>query len=137
MFHPTVQDDDVDDIALLAARRRNQSNKTSAPTITINNDFAGLAQILRPAAVPSTTSSHNAPGTPQIRSPAKPAHMTFSAFCLAADLPDIPAKLEALAIRGPHVLEFIENSKLDEYLVVGERADLRFAESQWKKGLIR
>ncbi|KAJ6462376.1 hypothetical protein C8R47DRAFT_1327197 [Mycena vitilis] len=122
MFQPKGQDD-VDDIGLLAARRRNQAKPQSSPTITINNDFAGLALILRPLpATPGTPAPRtHVPGTmPQNPSPVKPAQMSFDAFCTAADLGDIPAKVAALRIRGPHILEFIENSVLDNYLVIGE-----------------
>lgn len=62
--------------------------------------------------------------------------MSFANFCAAAELPEIPAKLEVLEIRGLHLLKFIENSVLDKYLKVGERAALRYAESQWVIGLI-
>ncbi|KAJ7021398.1 hypothetical protein C8F04DRAFT_1402995 [Mycena alexandri] len=140
MFQPVEGADDVDDIALLARRRTqaNQANKSTTPSITINNDFAGLAQLFRPDhAATALAPTHQPAPTPRIPSPVKPLQMSFAAFCLAANLPiDISAKLEILEIAGPHLLEFIENSVLDQYLSVRNCAALRYAESQWKKGLI-
>ncbi|KAJ7684895.1 hypothetical protein DFH06DRAFT_1313273 [Mycena polygramma] len=55
--------DDVDDIALLTTRRQNTSNKShlSALTITVNNDFMGLAALFQPLLPTSATQ-----GTPII-----------------------------------------------------------------------
>ncbi|KAJ7736647.1 hypothetical protein B0H16DRAFT_1466544 [Mycena metata] len=139
MFQPVEGADDVDDIALLARRRNqaNQASKSATPTITINNDFAGLAQLLRPDHAMAPLAPTQLAPMPRIPSPVKPVQMSFAAFCLAANLhPDVATKLEILEIAGPHLLEFIENSILDQYLSVGNRAALRYAESQWKKGLI-
>ncbi|KAJ7189227.1 hypothetical protein C8R46DRAFT_1024397 [Mycena filopes] len=128
------QDADADDVALLARRRLNQTSSGSAPTININNDFAALAQIFRPTAQPTAP---DLPPIPRHPSPTKPVEMEFAAFCNAAKLPHIAAKLEVLEIEGPHLLDFIENQDLDKYLKVGERAALRHAHAQWKKGLIQ
>ncbi|KAJ7678311.1 hypothetical protein DFH06DRAFT_1423066 [Mycena polygramma] len=59
------QPDDVDDIALLAARRRTNSANSakSNPSVVINNDFAGLAAILTPFIAPTNTAAA-APSTP-------------------------------------------------------------------------
>ncbi|KAJ7493377.1 hypothetical protein B0H11DRAFT_2228152 [Mycena galericulata] len=75
MFWPAeAQSDDVDDIAMLAARRRSASAKpASTSSVTINNDFAGLAAIFQPflTGAASASASHSQPQAP--RSPSRPA----------------------------------------------------------------
>jgi hypothetical protein len=53
------------------------------------------------------------------------------AFKLSAE---ILQRLEPLELDGPHLLEFIENAILDQHLTINQRASLRYAEAQWKKG---
>jgi hypothetical protein len=66
---------------------------------------------------------------------AKPAKMSISDFCTAFKLSDdIHKHLLPLELDGPHVLEYLENSVLDNYLKLGQRAALRYAEAEWKKG---
>ncbi|KAJ7795563.1 hypothetical protein B0H14DRAFT_3553982 [Mycena olivaceomarginata] len=127
MFYPLEGHDDADDISLLA-RRRNQSNKAPAATtnITVNPDYNGLSHYHAPAHPPSHPPS-----------PVKPAALTFEAFCEAAGIPHLIPKLVILEIDGPHLLEFIGDTDLDKYLSVGQRASLRYAQLQWKKGLVR
>lgn len=134
------QNDDMDDIAMLAARRRNASNKPSS-SVTINNDFSGLATLLQPFL--ASTSREARPSTPGPRpmqlfplaSPAKPAQMTITEFCAAFKLSDaLLQRLLPLEFDGPHVLAFVENEILDQHLLLTQRASLRFAESEWKKG---
>ncbi|KAJ7875504.1 hypothetical protein B0H14DRAFT_3437062 [Mycena olivaceomarginata] len=136
MFHPLEGQDDIDDIGLLA-RRCNQSNKPVAATtqITVVPDYSGLATLLQ-----SIQNPH--PATPiQHRSaapsPVKPAHMTFEMFCQATNILHLFLKLEVLEIEGPHLLDFVTDTDLDKYLSVGQRAALRYAHAQWKKGLVR
>ncbi|KAJ6552116.1 hypothetical protein DFH09DRAFT_1319504 [Mycena vulgaris] len=144
MFWPTEQQADIDDIAQLAARRRQVSNKpASTPSITVNNDFSGLAALFKPL-LPSSA-PHNppmSPRTPNIArprappSPEKPA-MTIAEFCTAFRLPAaIVEGLRPLQLDGPHLLEHLENSILDTYLPIGQRLSLRYAEAQWKKGKV-
>ncbi|KAJ7200115.1 hypothetical protein GGX14DRAFT_660571 [Mycena pura] len=115
------QNDDVDDIAMLAARRRNASHKPSS-SVTINNDFAGLVTLLQPFLAP--TGQEARPSTPgprstqpfPIASPAKPARMTIAEFCTAFKLSDaLLQRLLPLEFDGPHVLAFVENEILDQY----------------------
>ncbi|KAJ7135506.1 hypothetical protein C8R43DRAFT_1132716 [Mycena crocata] len=94
------------------------------------------------ASVPGTASLP--PSTPRrsalvasYASPAKPAQMSFLEFCHAFKLSaDISERLAPLELDGPHVLPFIENTILDQYLKFGQRASLRFAEDQWSKGKV-
>lgn len=142
MFWPLNPQDNVDDIAMLASRRRAALNKpASASSVTINNDFAGLATLLQPFRPATST---DIPNTPRSRpapilsaSPAKPAQMTVAEFCNAFKLkPEVLDRLLPLDLDGPHVFEFLENSVLDSYLTIGQRTSLRYAEAQWKKGKI-
>ncbi|KAJ7140423.1 hypothetical protein C8R46DRAFT_1361279 [Mycena filopes] len=138
MFGAAAQGgEDADDVALLARRRLNHASSSSTPTITINNDLAALATIAQMFRPDAQAAPPPPPPIPRFPSPTKPSDMEFGPFCIAAKLPDIAVKLEVLQIAGPHLLEYIENQVLDEYLLVGERAALRWAEAQWKKGLIR
>ncbi|KAJ7653555.1 hypothetical protein DFH06DRAFT_1330275 [Mycena polygramma] len=140
---PDSATDAVDDIALLAARRQNTSNKShpSAPTITVNNDFTGLAALFQPllptSATQGTPVAPPAP-TPTIHAlPSSPQKqkMTVDQFCTAFELDtDIQARLQPLKLQGPHLLEHLENSILDQYLEIGQRLAVRYAEAQWKKG---
>ncbi|KAK6984755.1 hypothetical protein R3P38DRAFT_2806356 [Favolaschia claudopus] len=103
MFRPAAAPDMVDDIDLLATRRRNNlAAKSTSPAITINNDFTGFAEIL-------LYSGQN-----------------------------IPTKLAAkgLELEGPHLISFLSNSDLDNYLIVSDRLRLRYAHDQWQKGRI-
>ncbi|KAJ6480070.1 hypothetical protein DFH09DRAFT_1465788 [Mycena vulgaris] len=144
IFWPTEQQGDVDDIAQLAARRRQVSNKlTSTPSITVNNDFSGLVALFKPL-LPSSAPDNPpmSPHTPNIArprappSPEKPA-MTIAEFCTAFRLPAaILKELRPLQLDGPHQLENLENSILDTYLPIGQRLSLRYAEAQWKKGKV-
>jgi hypothetical protein len=63
--------------------------------------------------------------------------MTFEMFCQATNIPHLFPKLEVLEIEGPHLLDFVTDTDLDKYLSVGQRAALRYAHAQWKKGLVR
>ncbi|KAF7371210.1 hypothetical protein MSAN_00756600 [Mycena sanguinolenta] len=143
---PEDQPDDIDDISLFASRRRASSSKPSS-AVTINNDFAGLATILTlllssshrtPVAVmtPSTPTPHRPP--PPIfspASPARPAKMTILEFCAAFRLSDqIRDCLLPLELDGPHVLKFIKDEELNQYLTLGQRTSLRYAESKWAEG---
>ncbi|KAJ7698478.1 hypothetical protein B0H14DRAFT_3528856 [Mycena olivaceomarginata] len=142
MFYPLEGHDDADDISLLA-RRRNQSNKVPASTtnITVNPDYDGLVNLFqsiqnpRPATPVHYRARAHPPSHPS--SPVKPAALTFEVFCKAAGIPHLIPKLVILEIDGPHLLEFIGDTDLDKYLSVGQRASLRYAQSQWKKGLVR
>ncbi|KAJ7756010.1 hypothetical protein B0H14DRAFT_3512289 [Mycena olivaceomarginata] len=142
MFYPLEGHDDADDISLLA-RCRNQSNKVPASTtnITVNPDYDGLINLFqsiqnpRPATPVHYCARAHPPSHPS--SPVKPAALTFEAFCEAAGIPHLIPKLVVLEIDGPHLLEFIGDTDLDKYLSVGQRASLRYAQSQWKKGLVR
>ncbi|KAJ7131599.1 hypothetical protein C8R43DRAFT_957091 [Mycena crocata] len=138
-FWPTEAHDNIDDIALLASRRRNQlatGNGSAAPSITVNNDFAGIAALLQPfvpapapAIAPASSTSH----VPV--SPAKCSRMTIAEFCVAFKLSDkILLRLEPLELTGPHLLDFVENSVLDTHLKIGQRTELHYAEAEWKKG---
>ncbi|KAJ6485306.1 hypothetical protein C8R47DRAFT_1196825 [Mycena vitilis] len=49
---------------------------------------------------------------------------------------DIYDRIAELKLEGPHVLEYVENAILDRYLTIGQRASLRFAEGEWKKGKV-
>ncbi|KAJ7451221.1 hypothetical protein B0H11DRAFT_2330486 [Mycena galericulata] len=144
-----AQSDDVDDIAMLAARRRSASAKpASTSSVTINNDFAGLAAIFQPflTGAASASASHSQPQAPRSpsrpaplpstsASPLKPTRLTIAEFCTAFDLgPDILDQLTPMKLAGPHVLEFVENEILDKYLEIGQRVSVRYAEAQWKKG---
>ncbi|KAJ7739785.1 hypothetical protein DFH07DRAFT_778609 [Mycena maculata] len=145
MFWPVEQQPgaDGDDIAMLP-RRRATTAKTSAPQITINNDYTGLATLLQPL-MPSAHSNalHNTPSTPlnahsclhANTSPAKPAQMTFAEFGASFKVSaETLQRLAPLELDGPHVFEFVENSDLDAYLTLGQHAALRYAHSEWKKG---
>jgi hypothetical protein len=142
MFYPLEGHDDADDISLLA-RRRNQSNKAPAATtnITVNPDYNGLVNLFHSIQNPrpATPVHYHAPAHPPSHppSPVKPAALTFEAFCEAAGIPHLIPKLVILEIDGPHLLEFIGDTDLDKYLSVGQRASLRYAQLQWKKGLVR
>ncbi|KAJ7820391.1 hypothetical protein B0H14DRAFT_3735691 [Mycena olivaceomarginata] len=142
MFYPLEGHDDTDDISLLA-RRRNQSNKAPAATtnITVNPDYNGLVNLFQSIQNPrpATSVHYRAPAHPPSHppSPVKPAALTFEAFCEAAGIPHLIPKLVILEIDGPHLLEFIGDTDLDKYLSVGQRASLRYAQLQWKKGLVR
>ncbi|KAJ7799173.1 hypothetical protein B0H14DRAFT_3788555 [Mycena olivaceomarginata] len=116
------------------------ANKPSS-SVTINNDFSGLATLLQPFL--ASTSREARPSTPGPRpmqlfplaSPAKPAQMTITEFCAAFKLSDaLLQRLLPLEFDGPHVLAFVENEILDQHLLLTQRASLRFAESEWKKG---
>ncbi|KAJ7883888.1 hypothetical protein B0H14DRAFT_3746151 [Mycena olivaceomarginata] len=142
MFYPLEGHDDADDISLLA-RRRNQSNKAPVATtnITVNPDYNGLVNLFQSIQNPRPTTPvhYRAPAHPPSHppSPVKPAALTFEAFCEAAGIPHLIPKLVVLEIDGPHLLEFIGDTDLDKYLSVGQRASLRYAQLQWKKGLVR
>ncbi|KAJ7724694.1 hypothetical protein B0H14DRAFT_3621250 [Mycena olivaceomarginata] len=88
---------------------------------------------------PATPVHYRAPAHPPSHppSPVKPAALTFEAFCEAAGIPHLIPKLVILEIDGLHLLEFIGDTDLDKYLLVGQRASLRYAQLQWKKGLVR
>ncbi|KAJ7191904.1 hypothetical protein B0H12DRAFT_1246229 [Mycena haematopus] len=151
MFWPVEQPGaETDDIAMLARRRVAATKSQSAPTITINNDYAGLAAILQPLlAGSSSTATASAPALPStpinpsssrsfFASPAKPASMSMAEFGIAFKLSiDTLERLEPLSLDGPHLLEFVENAVLDQHLTINQRAALRYAESQWKKGKIQ
>ncbi|KAJ7243149.1 hypothetical protein B0H12DRAFT_1074029 [Mycena haematopus] len=123
---------------------RDVTSLDASSNITINNDYAGLATLLQPL-FHSTPSSSNRPfpTTPAdvssrynaCASPAKPARMTMTEFCIAFDLSDdIMQRIAPLELDGPHLLKFIENTILDQYLRMGQRAAVRYAESEWQKG---
>ncbi|KAJ7138971.1 hypothetical protein C8R44DRAFT_727095 [Mycena epipterygia] len=143
MFWPVDQQPDpVDDIALLAARRRGLSSNPNS-SVTINNDFAGFTTLFQPllattsTQVPLTPTNHPISRANTWVSPAKPAHMTMTDFCHAFKLSnDILQRLEPLELDGPHVLDFLKNAVLDQYLKLGQGASLRYAQDQWKKGKI-
>lgn len=134
------QPDEIDDIALLASRRRTNASKPNS-SVVINNDFAGLTAIFAPF-LPSGNNTTAAPLTPSIgrsipppASPAKPARMSIPEFCQAFKLSDdILQHLEPIQFEGPHVLAYVENTILDQHLSISQRASLRFAEGEWKKG---
>jgi hypothetical protein len=136
------QPDDVDDIGLMASRRRASASKPSS-SATLNNDFAGLAAIFQPFLPASAQKdpAPMAPATPRlvprtvpIASPAKPANTTIPEFFTAFKLSDdILQRLTQLQLDGPHLLEFLESSVLDQYLQLGQRASVRYAEAEWKK----
>ncbi|KAJ7731650.1 hypothetical protein B0H16DRAFT_1696658 [Mycena metata] len=140
--------DDVDDIGTLASRRKSLLSK-SAPTssVTVNNDFSAFASILRPflpgsTSAPSISTPHRTPTRTAPRpslsaSPLKPTPMTIAEFCTAFKLSaEIADGLAPMELEGPHLLEFLENSLLDKYLKIGQRITLRYAESQWQKGMV-
>ncbi|KAJ7034291.1 hypothetical protein C8F04DRAFT_1102156 [Mycena alexandri] len=142
---------DIDDISMLATRRRNIAAKPATSSgVTINNDFSALATIMQPIISASTSvinrqNPSEAPSTPNnnhlphrlLASPAKPAEMTIPQFCNAFRLSaDILQRLSALELEGPHLLAYVENSVLDAHLTIGQRAAVRFAENEWKKGKI-
>ncbi|KAJ7897715.1 hypothetical protein B0H14DRAFT_2557695 [Mycena olivaceomarginata] len=145
MFWPAEQqpDGEPDNIAMLARRRVAANKSQSSPNITINNDYAGLATLLQPLFNTPSSSTRPTPTTPAIipsrsnvsASPAIPAYMTMTEFCIAFDLSDdIMQCLAPLELDGPHLLKFIENQILDQYLKMGQRAAVPYAESVWKKG---
>ncbi|KAJ7872469.1 hypothetical protein B0H14DRAFT_3564642 [Mycena olivaceomarginata] len=142
MFYPLEGHNDIDNISLLA-RRRNQSNKapTATTNITVNPDYNGLVNLFQSIQNPgpATPVHYRAPAHPPSHppSPVKPAALTFEAFCEAAGIPHLIPKLVILEIDGLHLLEFIGDTDLDKYLLVGQRASLRYAQLQWKKGLVR
>ncbi|KAF7371988.1 PARP-type domain-containing protein [Mycena venus] len=141
-FWPVAnQPDEIGDIALLASCRRANGSKPNSASVVINNDFAGLAALLMPF-LPSANNTTAAPSTPSIcrpippqASPAKPARMNIPEFCRTFKLSDdILQCFEPLQFAGPHVLEYIENTILDQHLSIAQRASLHFAEAEWKKG---
>ncbi|KAJ7321604.1 hypothetical protein DFH08DRAFT_818464 [Mycena albidolilacea] len=146
MFWPAEQQPggEPDNIAMLARRHVAANKSQSSPNITINNDYAGLATLLQPLFNNTPSSSTRpTPTTPAIipsrsnasASPAKSARMTMTEFCIAFDLSDdIMQHLAPLELDGPHLLEFIKNQILDQYLKMGQRVAVQYAESVWKKG---
>ncbi|KAJ7860216.1 hypothetical protein B0H14DRAFT_3623936 [Mycena olivaceomarginata] len=142
MFYPLEGHNDADDISLLA-RRCNQSNRMLVATtnITVNPDYKGLVNLFQSFQNPrpATPVHYCAPAHPPSHppSPVKPAALTFEECCKTARIPHLILKLVILKIDGPHLLEFINNTDLDKYLSVGQHASLRYAQSQWKKGLVR
>jgi hypothetical protein len=97
-------------------------------------DYQGLAHLLQTINNPWPAAKIP---PPRQLSPTKPISTSFEGFFRVAGLPkNILTKLMVLKIRSPNLLEYIENQILDQYLPVGQRADLRYAESQWRKGLI-
>lgn len=148
MFWPSEREDAVDDVAMLAARRRSASKPASASSVTINNDFAGLAAIFQPLLAASTSHPplptvphspvHSVPRPSAPVSPIKPTRMTMKEFCTAFELgSDILDCLVPMKLAGPHVLEYLENSILDKYMEIGQRLSVRYAEGLWKKGFVR
>ncbi|KAF7372635.1 hypothetical protein MVEN_00126600 [Mycena venus] len=144
MFWPVEQQlgVDGDDIAMLARWRAAAVKSQSAPQITINNDYTGLATLLQPfLSAANSNTPRPVPSTPTnsrsriTASPAKPAQMTFAEFGTAFKVSDeILDCLAPLEFDGPHVLDFVENSDLDRYLTIAQRASLCWAHSEWKQG---
>ncbi|KAJ7125851.1 hypothetical protein C8R46DRAFT_1237640 [Mycena filopes] len=133
-FWPTEARDDVDDIALLASHRRNQleSGNKSMPSVTVNNDLSAIAALFTPFL---PTPAAVAPTFNALVSPSKRSVMDIATFCHAFGLSDdILHCLTPLKLKGPHLLEFVANAVLDVHLTIGERAELRHAEAEWKRG---
>lgn len=153
MFWPVSnapEQDEIDDIAMLAARRKLVNKPAPSSSVTINNDFSGFAALFEPLmAASSRMSSRTFPpaataSTPprsparaaRYASPLKPTAMTIPEFCDAFKLSaDIADALGAMDLSGPHLLAFSSDSDLDKYLRIGQRLSVRYAESQWKMGL--
>jgi hypothetical protein len=138
LFMPSVTSA-TDDIALLASRRLNNKS-ASPPSITVNNDFSGFAALLQPLfpasrPAPTTAATPSSGSSLAPHSPSKRTRMSMSDFCTAFELSaEIQIRIMPLELTGPHLLAFIENSVLDTHLTIGQRAELRFAEEEWKQG---
>ncbi|KAJ7877075.1 hypothetical protein B0H14DRAFT_3130266 [Mycena olivaceomarginata] len=138
LFMPSVTSA-TDDIALLASRRLNNKS-ASPPSITVNNDFSGFAALLQPLfpasrPAPTTAATPSSGSSLAPHSPSKRTRMSMSDFCTAFELSaEIQIRIMPLELTGPHLLTFIENSVLDTHLTIGQRAELRFAEEEWKRG---
>ncbi|KAJ7100850.1 hypothetical protein B0H15DRAFT_944138 [Mycena belliarum] len=140
---------DSDDISLLASCRLSSLNKQPpSSSVSITNDFSGFPALLQPLFAQSAstplaqvapaplTPSHTARTVTPV-SPIKPAKMTIHEFCAAFQLnSDIADSLAPIKLAGPHHLAFLENEILDKYLLIGQRVAVRYAEGEWKKGLI-
>ncbi|KAF8176382.1 hypothetical protein K438DRAFT_1979172 [Mycena galopus ATCC 62051] len=150
MFWPILgveTQDDIDDIASLAARRKSLSvSKTASTSVTVNNDLSAFANLLGPLLAGSaphgslsctiTTPVHSPRRPLASISPIKTTPMMIAEFCHIFNLSEeIAAGLALMELDGPHLLKFLENSVLDKYLKIGQRLSLCFAESRWKKGM--
>ncbi|KAJ7060000.1 hypothetical protein C8F01DRAFT_1143687 [Mycena amicta] len=134
----TAPDTATDDINLLASRRLNALRNANQPTgVVVNNDFTGLGTAIgaalqlfnRDGAAPAPAPLAQAPPAPD---------MSMEQFCRAAGIEHLYPQLAPLKLSGPHVLAYVDNTDLDKVLgLVGERAELRHREGQWKAGKIQ
>ncbi|THU95221.1 hypothetical protein K435DRAFT_859771 [Dendrothele bispora CBS 962.96] len=110
--------DDVNDIAVLAARCRQNLNQAALPTININLSDATRAPL-------------------QPHNQAPPPKQTLSEWQENYGLDDIIINtLKENRITGPHGLKYVSDDELKEMgLVIGQRADVRDAQERWSLGV--
>ncbi|KAK7453383.1 hypothetical protein VKT23_011647 [Stygiomarasmius scandens] len=118
--HYFIKDDDVNDVAVLAARCRQTLNQAQLPTININLSEARSAH--------APLQSHN---EVPVELPLKQTLLQWQeTYGLDENIIQI---LQQNRITGPHGLEYVTDEDLKEMgLVIGEKADVRDAQKRWK-----
>jgi len=125
------------DIATMAKRRATAGTATSGSGGNVYVSFDGFADLLRGPnfrqEAPAISTAITAVNKPN--DVTKWPKMDLRTFCEQFDIPEIlEAKLQRLAIQGPHVLSWIKDDDLrgEGQLLLGELGTLRDAEQRWR-----
>ncbi|KAF9037903.1 hypothetical protein BDP27DRAFT_1374692 [Rhodocollybia butyracea] len=126
-FSSQANNNDINDIALLACRHVGLLPQQQQPHITVN--LAGLPDLLQRQPLQNLATN---PNTAQ-RPPPRPK-ITLDEFCFKYSLStDIQEKLAQVKVSGPHGLRYISESELMNVvkLDLGERGDVQDAVDRW------